>query len=297
MWRVLRFVLFGIVAFIVLAGGLLFYFVYTPAPERPRLSGVVTKGVIAVGGRTRSYLTYVPHGLRNDAPLVIALHGSGETGARMRVETGYAFDRLADERGFAVVYPDGYDGYWNACNIVGDYAANTLNIDDVGFLKALASKLAGDPKRVFAMGVSRGGHMAFRLALEAPVQFRAVAAVAANVPAPGNFKCRPAGPGTASVLIMNGTADPLNPFDGGDARLFGLFLDRGPVLSSRDSVRYFADRNRSRAGTEVTLVAIAGGGHGMPQPYKRAPRLLGPTLASPNGAVVIWDFFARQKPR
>jgi polyhydroxybutyrate depolymerase len=176
-----------------------------------------------------------------------------------------------------------------------------LNIDDVGFLKALAARLVAqigaDPRRVFAIGISRGGHMAFRLALEAPEQFRAVAAVAANVPTPENFKCKPAGQGTSSVLIMNGTEDPLNPFDGGEARLFGLFLDRGPVLSSRDSVRYFTARNRGRSGAAVELVAIQGGGHGMPQPYKRAPRLLGPTLASPNGAVVIWGFFARQKPR
>ena len=52
MWRILRFILFGLVVFIVLAGALLFYFVYTPAPARPHLSGVVAKGTIAVGGST-----------------------------------------------------------------------------------------------------------------------------------------------------------------------------------------------------------------------------------------------------
>jgi polyhydroxybutyrate depolymerase len=35
------------------------------------------------------------------------MHGSGENGTAMRIETGYAFERLADERGFAMVYPDG----------------------------------------------------------------------------------------------------------------------------------------------------------------------------------------------
>src|SRR5712672_1280142 len=43
---------------------------------------------------------------------------------------GMGFERLADERGFAFVYPDGYEGYWNGCNMVGDYSANKLNIDD-----------------------------------------------------------------------------------------------------------------------------------------------------------------------
>jgi len=175
------------------------------------------------------------------------MHGSGENGARIRIETGYGVERLADERSFAVAYPDGYEGYWNACNIVGDYTANKLDVDDVGFLTAMVDSLVTeigiDPGHVFATGISRGGHMAFRLAVEAPSRFRAVAAVAANVPAPENFKCRPAGQGTSSVMIMNGTKDPLNPFDGGEVELFGL-LRRGKVRSSRELAQYFADLNR-----------------------------------------------------
>ncbi|MGZ7042797.1 MAG: alpha/beta hydrolase family esterase, partial [Thermoanaerobaculia bacterium] len=194
----------------------------------------------------------------------------------------------------------------------------------VAFLTAMVDKLANDigvdPGRVFATGISRGGHMAFRLALEAPSRFRAVAAVSANVPAPENFKCRPATGGTSSVMIMNGTKDPLNPFNGGEVKFFGL-LRRGNVRSSRDSGQYFADLNhiagkpttsraavadgmhvervlwRNDSNVEVELVAIEGGGHGIPQPYWRNPRLLGPTPKEPNGPAVIWDFFARQRPR
>ncbi len=307
------------------AGALFWHFVYTPAPDIPRLSGRLMHEAIAWGGRTRTYLVYAPRGLRKSAPLVVALHGSGGTGAQLRMEIGYGLDRLAEEHGFAVAYPDGYDGYWNACNIAGDYSANTLDIDDVGFVGAMIDKLAAeigiDRARVFAAGVSRGGHMAFRLALEAPLRFRAVAAVSANVPAPENFKCRPAAQGTPSVMIMNGTEDPLNPFAGGDARLLGLFMGRGRVLSSRESGQYFADRNgiagapragqtrtaggirveqflwRNGAGSEVELLAIHGGGHGMPQPYRRAQRILGPSLREPDGPAVIWAFFARQPPR
>jgi polyhydroxybutyrate depolymerase len=237
----------------------------------------------------------------------------------MRGATGYGFERLADEHGFAVVYPDGYEGYWNGCNIIGDYSANKLNIDDVGFLTGMVDKLASeigvDRGRVFAAGASRGGHMAFRLALEAPSRFRAVAAVAANVPVPENFKCKPAGQGTSSVMIMNGTKDPLNPFDGGEVKFFGL-LKRGKVRSSRESGQYFADLNRITGTPEVThedhveqvlwrngsnveveLMAVLGGGHGMPQPYWRYPRILGPTPKDLNGPAVIWAFFERQRPR
>jgi polyhydroxybutyrate depolymerase len=323
MRRILRVILWSMAAIFMLGAALIGYFVYTPAPQKPALSGTLTTGSVMVGGHKRTYLLYVPRGLAKGAPLVLALHGSGEDGTQMRVQTGYGFEREADAHGFAVAYPDGYEGYWNGCNIAGDYAANTLNIDDVGFLSALADKLGreigSDPARVFAAGVSRGGQMAFRLALEAPSRFRAVAAVSANVPAPENFKCKPAGHGTASVMIMNGTADPLSPYNGGEVRLFGLFMARGRVLSSRESGQYFAGLNalgskpvtqetpvadgmrvedvrwRDGGTAEVELVGIHGGGHGMPQPWRRLPRLLGPTPSEPNGPAVIWAFFARQR--
>lgn len=324
MRKVLRFVLWGLIVVVALGGALFGYFVYSPTPEVPRLSGKLTEGTIEWGGLKRTYLTYVPQGLPKGAPLVVVMHGSGQNGAEMRVWTGYGFERLADERGFAVVYPDGYEGYWNACNIVGDYSANKLNIDDVGFLAGMVDKLISeigvDPGRVFATGISRGGHMAFRLALEGPSRFRAVAAVAANVPTPENFKCRPSGQGTSSVMIMNGTKDPINPFAGGEVKLFGL-LKRGKVRSSRESGQYFADLNnisgtpetnetqvtdgvhvqqvlwRNDSKVEVELVAIHGGGHGIPQPYWRYPRLLGPAPKEPNGPAVIWAFFERQRPK
>lgn len=288
-WR--RALLISLAA-IALVAALAVWLLYTPAPQAPRLSGTLVHGTLRFGGRLRTYRIYVSGHLPKNAPLVMVLHGSGETGANARAETGYGFDRLADTEGFAVAYPDGFEGYWNGCNIVGDYSANRLNIDDVGFLSALADALAAryglDPHRAFAAGVSRGGHMAFRLALEAPRRFRAVAAVSANLPAPENFKCRPRLP-VASILILNGTSDPLNPYDGGEVTLFG-FIARGTVLSSRETAHYFG-----RLGApDVSLVTVAGGGHGMPQPWWRHQRILGPSPSAPNGPAMIWNFFARQ---
>jgi polyhydroxybutyrate depolymerase len=302
---------------------LLAYFGYVPAAEVPQLSGTLTRGTMTVEGLTRTYRTYVPRGLAKGAPLVVVMHGAGENGTRIRIETGYGFDRMADEHGFAVVYPNAYEGYWDECAIAGDVTAKGLNIDDVGFLTGMVDKLVGeigvDPGRVFAAGSSLGGFMAFRLALEASSRFRAVAAVSANVPSPENFKCKPAGQGTSSIMIMNGTEDPLVPFDGGSVSLFGLFYKLGKVRSSRESAQYFADINhlagtpeknetqvadgvrvervlwRNKSNAEVELVAIHGGGHGIPQPYRRRPRLLGPSPKEPNGPAVIWAFFDRQR--
>jgi polyhydroxybutyrate depolymerase len=148
--------LIGAVALVGVLGALLGYFGYSAAPEVPQLSGSLTRGTMTVGGLTRTYRTYVPRGLAKGAPLVVVMHGAGENGARIRIETGYGFERLADEHGFAVVYPNAYEGYWDVRNIVGEVSANGLNIADVGFLTGMVDKLVReigvDLDRVFAAG-------------------------------------------------------------------------------------------------------------------------------------------------
>lgn len=321
--RFLRFCLWSLLAVVALGGALIAYFVYTPDPQLPQLFGTLTEGAIVVGGLKRTYTTYIPRALPKGAPLVLVMHGSGENGAQIRTGTGYGFERLADEHGFAVAYPDAYTFDWNDCSKVGDFSVNGSSVDDVGFLDTLVERLITeigiDRGRVFATGVSAGGSMSIRLALDAPSRYRAVAAVAANVPTPENFKCKPAGQST-SVMIMNGTDDPLVPFAGGEVNLLGLFYKGGDVRSSRASAQYFADRNnfagvpvtnqtpvadgvsveqvrwRNDAKAEVELLAIHGGGHGLPQPYWRHPRLLGPSPMMPDGPALIWAFFVRQRP-
>lgn len=173
-----------------------------------------------------------------------------------------------------------------------------------------------DSARVFAVGLSNGGHFSYRLALEAPGLVHAVGAVAASLPTEENFDCTPVA-GTVPVLIMNGTEDPINPFEGGRVTLFG-FGDRGNVRSALESATYFARRNgvasapvieripqedsaatsaeraqwRFATGAEVVLYTIHGGGHTVPQPRVRAPRILGRTHAALDGPAEIWRFFA-----
>jgi polyhydroxybutyrate depolymerase len=330
MKRVLRFLLrgfLGLLALLAVLASVFAYFLYTPDPELPQLSGSLAKGEIDVAGVKRGYRTYVPRDLPKGAPLVLVMHGSGEGPGRIRVGTGYAFERLADQHGFALVYPKSFASDWNDCSRIGDKELNGVRGDDVGYLAALVDKLVAelslDPARVFATGVSNGGSMAMRLALEQPSRYKAVAAVVANVPAPENFQCQPAAQKTTSVMIMNGSEDPLVPYAGGEINLLGLFYKGGEIISSRASAQFFADwaqltgapqtsektvaegvrveqnrwspgNNDSAATTEVELVSIHGGGHGLPQPYSKRPRLLGPSPMAPNGPAMIWAFFERQ---
>jgi len=324
MKRLLRFCLRALTTLALLAVtlALLFaWYVYTPAAPVPQLAGTLDRSSIDIGGVKRSYQTYLPPSLPKGAPLVMVMHGSGGSATQIRLETGYAFERLADQHAFALAFPNAIDGYWDACNIVGDVGAN--GFDDVKFLTTLVDKLVAetgvDANRVFAVGSSRGGSMALRLALEAPSRFRAVAAISSSVPTTDNSKCKRSAAGASSVLIMNGTDDPLVPFDGGQVSLFGLLYKNGAVRSSRESAQYFADLDHlasapdvhetpladgvrvermlwhDGSAIEVELAAIHGAGHGLPQPYRRRPRLLGPSPSQPNGAELIWEFFARQR--
>ena len=59
--------------------------------------------------------------------------------------TGYEFDWFADQRKFAVVYPEGYKNNWNDCRKNATFPAKVENIDDVGFIKTLISEFVQKP--------------------------------------------------------------------------------------------------------------------------------------------------------
>ena len=63
------------------------------------------------------------------------------------------------------------------------------------------------------------------------------------------------GQGTSSVMIMNGTKDPINPFDGGEVTFLGL-LKRGNVRSSRESGQYLADLNNLTGTPETSETRV-----------------------------------------
>ncbi len=124
---------------------------------------------------------------------MLVLHGSTMDGEMMRVATGYEFESLADRNNFAVFYPDAYKRNWNDCRIDVRVAARLENIDDIGFIRALVtaavSKFGTDPNRVFAAGLSNGGHMAMTLATQSPSPVAAIAVFAASLPTPDNSTC------------------------------------------------------------------------------------------------------------
>jgi polyhydroxybutyrate depolymerase len=305
----------------VTVGMLGWWYLHADPIEPPDLPGSWQPGSLHHGGHTRSWVSYVPASKTASPAVVLLLHGSRGNGEQMRTMSRYRFEQLAEQYGFIAVYPDGYQQHWNDCRGSANYAANLENIDDVGFLGALVQQLVReqgvDTSRVFAAGFSNGAQMAYRLGLEAPELVAAIAGVAANLPVPANLDCTPSGVGVAT-LVMNGTRDPVNPYEGGLVEILGD-ASRGEVMSADETIGYwvklagYAGPGRRQAwpdrvpddGTAVvttgwfeagrhpvSLVTIEGGGHSIPHPQLNLPRMLGPTSHELDGAEVIWGFFS-----
>jgi polyhydroxybutyrate depolymerase len=67
-------------------------------------------------------------------------------------------------------------------------------------LCTLTAEQGVDEKWVYVFGYSNGGHMSFRLAMEAPDEIAAVAAVAASLPTPDASSCPQQGR-TSRVMV------------------------------------------------------------------------------------------------
>lgn len=315
----------GYAAGVLIAFGLVLlaayaYFLYAPLPKRPPLSGHAKSQTMRIGTRIRHYTEYVPADLPAGAPLLIVLHGRLMNGNMMREMTGYEFDQAADREHFAVLYPDGYRRSWYDCRKDREETARLEHVDDPGFMRALVAKenadLRIDARKVFVVGFSNGGHMAMGLAEQSPSLAAAVAVFATSEPVRAESDC-PQNTETPPVMIVDGTADPIAPFAGGNASIFGAqrvgtvmpVVAGAQMLAQRDGVQaaettidlphrhaddptHVREMRWSRAGKPyVVLYEIIGGGHVVPQPAYRYPRLFGPTSQDIDGPAMAVAFF------
>jgi len=271
----------------------------------------------------RTYYYYIPSGYdkSKSLPLVIALHGGGGTGKGINKATG-GFNDIAEKETFIIVYPDGVEKHWNDGRGVSQYTAQKENIDDTGFISSFIDyfieEFNADKNRVYVTGISNGGLMSYRLAFELPQKIAAFAPVIANLQEELVKNYSPNGP--VPILIMNGTEDPLMPFNGGDIHFYKKKL--GKVISTEETVKFWVKENNCSQkpeitwledkdpsdgtrvkrevysggdnGTEVILYTIEGGGHTWPGGSQYLPeKIIGKTCRDINGCQIIWDFFKK----
>lgn len=207
-------------------------------------TGVLEHHSVMIDDLERTWSTYIPTGGAGPAaPLVVVLHGTGDTGRGIRGAIGPDLEKVADEHGFSIAYVDGHRNNWNECRLEGDWPAKARDLDDVGLVREVV-RVHGSSGPVHAVGFSSGGHMAMRLAMEAPDLVEGVASVAANPPAEGNQTCDDAG-GAVPIMFVQGREDPINPLEGGEVRVGSgpYAVSRGDVLSAVDGAEWFAERN------------------------------------------------------
>jgi polyhydroxybutyrate depolymerase len=244
------------------------------------------------GGQTRQYRIFIPPSYRpgKAVPLVLGFHGNGSNSAQFENYSG--FSRLAAREGFLAVYPQG----------LGEPPAwdTWAGSQDVQFVRDLIatveSQWAIDPARVYAVGHSRGGGMANRLACDLADRVAAVGSVS-GVYQSGE-DCAPSRP--VAIVAFHATGDPEVPYNGignaGALRAEHFTIgtpvpqwasdwaardgcDPKPAEIFRQGLTTDQGWGNCRGGADVILYTINGGGHGWP--------------GDVDAAQMIWNFFLK----
>ena len=230
---------------------------------------------VQVGTTTRSYVLHVPTAYTGTSPvpLVLDFHALMSSGMRERSSSVYL--PVTDPEGVITAFPNGVAGPAGTAWNIGPCCADA---DDVAFAVALVSQVATtaciDLDRVYAVGVSMGGGMAYALACAAADVFAAIAPSAFDLVEESLPGCKPARPIT--VISFRGTADPLVPYAGGPSSVVpGMAVT---FLGARATFQKWAELDNCQgspsaedangcstygtcaSGVEVVLCTKAGGG-------------------------------------
>ena len=289
----------------------------------------VSEFTVNQDGMSRPFLVYTPAGFQRGNSAVLLLHGGGGS---MRTNFIYPatarWRELADEHGFLLLSPNGVNARsgdptgdrqtWNGLRPGLD--GRRSQADDVSYLEDVVhwavTQREVDRTRIYTVGASNGGEMVHRLLIERPGMFAAGVSHISNLPANAVPNADPPTP----IMILNGTEDPLMPYEGGAVRNVAE-----PVRSVEETLSYWiamhgldeqqamttrlpdSDPNDGCRITQVVYPAqpdtpaplvfyrVEGGGHSVPLPSEAERpeamrRLLGNACRDADGAALAWEF-------
>ncbi|HEX5143934.1 MAG TPA: PHB depolymerase family esterase [Mycobacterium sp.] len=263
-------------------------------PMADRVELVSQAQAVSVDGVQRTYRSIAPLHVTSPLPLLVVLHGRGESGSVVASRTGFL--GLVEQRRAILVAPDGEHRSWNAghgcCGVAG-----SRGVPDVPFVAATVADAARrwpvDAGRVYLVGYSNGGKLAYSEVCAHPTLFAAVATY-------GAVPLSPCNPGTAAVpfLLAAGSADRVLPFGGKPGgnppipsvpQALGWLRAQDGCLAGprtgRDGSAVVQKWSGCAGTTEVESVVYPGQGHAWP-----AAGLSG---GSPAAATVMWAFLSR----
>ena len=174
-----------------------------------------TTETVQVGSMARTYLLHVPSAYTGAArvPLILDFHGLVVNGTKERMLSPYPAE--TDAQGVIMAFPNGATGPAGAAWNVGPCCVSS--VDDVTFARAVVAQVQSiaciDPSRVFAVGFSMGGGMAYYLGCHAADVFAGIAPSAFDLAQENVGDCLPSRP--LSVIAFRGSADTLVPYAGG----------------------------------------------------------------------------------
>lgn len=288
------------------------------------LEGGTSQYSIQVGGLKRTYLVHVPrkyaHGVKVAA--VMMLHGAGGN-AENGLEQGKWIEK-SEQEGFIAIGMDGTlkdpskhpnlltnPRGWNSGGLGASGSDSRRKVDDVGFVNAVIDKLLQtgmvDQKRIYVTGFSNGAAMTFRVGVELSNRVAAIAPVSNALLVNAASLKQP-----VSLMLIWGTADPINPINGGTVRRFGQRLVRpsaenswktwGKLLSCPPTPQIIYEQqgvegkalSPCQSGTEALFYSVKGMGHNWPSGRGDLPEIIvGRKSNAIDATDLIWAFFAK----
>ncbi|MEU4550906.1 alpha/beta hydrolase family esterase [Micromonospora violae] len=237
-------------------------------------------------GLDRTYLLHAPPGYDPGRPsaLIIALHFYPGTGSSMRELAG--LDAKADKDNVLVAYPDGQGGGFNALICCG-------SADDVGFLDALTDHLVrtwnADPRRVFLTGISNGGDLSFRAAVESTGRFAAIGVVSGGYIGELTKADSYVPKSPVSVITFIGDQDRYASTFQTGMRTWQQRLGCRPIPKASTVPGVTHTVAGCADGSEVSVYTIATMGHSWPGATTGE---LAASTAGLSATDLMWDFFA-----
>ena len=277
-------------------------------------TGFVEERVIEHEGLERSFLIYVPKNIKENANLVVAIHGYTSSGKTLMGYSG--INQVADKEGFLVAYPQGTkDSRDNNFFNVGYEFHSDSKVNDVNFIREIVLNLTKDyklnSKRVFATGMSNGGDMSYLLACTSSDLFTAVAPVAGVMMKDTLENCNPVK--KIPIFEIHGTKDSISKFEGdmNNEDKWGAYYDlpstiefwvNKHALNEKETIqlenkntedgttitfeRYWSDESQR----EVWFYIVNDGNHTWPGMTGLFSRTANQDI---NSAEEIWKFFSK----